>query len=173
MVRRFLEVTRLHRSRRTPLLAQNSRQGGWQPEWYGGELLRQPTEHIECQAAPASPTQACTTTENDGGRHPHRGRPQLPIDLMMVPPCQLHEAMFKVASLPEQPPANRNRLRTHSSSNTFIMNVIGSQCAQTYPHRRPPRVHPPLPHDAVRGNMFHAFQNMRAALNRLQWGTQH
>ncbi|KAH8009070.1 hypothetical protein HPB51_010260 [Rhipicephalus microplus] len=60
------------------------------------------------------------------------GRPRTPIDLTKVPPWQLHDALLKAASLPDQPPASRDRLRTHPTNNTFTLSVIDSQRAQAY-----------------------------------------
>lgn len=96
------------------------------------------------------------------------GRPQSPIDLTKVPPWQLHEALLKAASLPDQPPATRDRLRTHPTNNTFTLSVVDSRRAQAYlciksinvgTRTVDLHVYAPPPDDAVRGIMFHAFDD--------------
>ncbi|KAH7932395.1 hypothetical protein HPB52_024637 [Rhipicephalus sanguineus] len=96
------------------------------------------------------------------------GRPRTPIDLTKVPPWQLHDALLKAASLPDQPPASRDRLRTHPTNNTFTLSVIDSQRAQAYLRVKSINVgtdtielhvYAPPPDDAVRGIMFHAYDD--------------
>ncbi|KAH6924529.1 hypothetical protein HPB50_019300 [Hyalomma asiaticum] len=60
------------------------------------------------------------------------GRPRKPIDLAKVPPWPLHDALLKAASLPDQPPESRDRLRTHPTNNTFTLSVIDSHRARAY-----------------------------------------
>ncbi|KAH8039842.1 hypothetical protein HPB51_009098 [Rhipicephalus microplus] len=96
------------------------------------------------------------------------GRPRTPIDLTKVPPWQLHDALLKAASLPDQPPASRDRLRTHPTNNTFTLSVIDSQRAQAYLRVKSItigaatielHVYAPPPDDAIRGIMFHAYDD--------------
>ncbi|KAH7935339.1 hypothetical protein HPB52_006419 [Rhipicephalus sanguineus] len=60
------------------------------------------------------------------------GRPKTPVDLTKLPPWQLYEALLKAASLPDQPPASRDKLRVHPTNNAFTISVPDSVRAQAY-----------------------------------------
>ncbi|KAH8022037.1 hypothetical protein HPB51_021477 [Rhipicephalus microplus] len=59
-------------------------------------------------------------------------RPKTPIDLTKLPPWQLYEAVLKAASLSDQPPAFRDKVRVHPTNCTFNLSVQESVRAQAY-----------------------------------------
>lgn len=96
------------------------------------------------------------------------GRPKTPVDLTKLPPWQLYKALLKAASLPDQPPASRDKLRVHPTNNTFIISVPDSVRAQAYLRITSLQigdrtiefhVYAPPPDDAFRGIMFNAYDS--------------
>ncbi|KAH7972488.1 hypothetical protein HPB52_012589 [Rhipicephalus sanguineus] len=96
------------------------------------------------------------------------GRPKTPVDLTKLPPWQLYEALLKAASLPDQPPASRDKLRVHPTNNTFTISVPDSVRAQAYLRITSLQigdrtiefhVYAPPPDDAFRGIMFNAYDS--------------
>ncbi|KAH7946776.1 hypothetical protein HPB52_004220 [Rhipicephalus sanguineus] len=106
------------------------------------------------------------------------GRPRTPIGLTKVPSWQLHDALLKAASLPDQPPASRDRLRMHPTNITFTLSVIDSQRAQAYLRVKSINVgtdtielhiHVPPPDDAVRG--IHEAMHTMTSRTTKYWRT--
>ncbi|KAH7932530.1 hypothetical protein HPB52_024414 [Rhipicephalus sanguineus] len=96
------------------------------------------------------------------------GRPKTPVDFTKLPPWQLYEALLKAASLADQPPASRDKLRVHPTNNTFTISVPDSVRAQAYlritslqvgDRTIEFQVYAPPPDDAFRGIMFNAYDS--------------
>ncbi|KAH7934980.1 hypothetical protein HPB52_002556 [Rhipicephalus sanguineus] len=96
------------------------------------------------------------------------GRPKAPVDLTKLPPWQMYEALLKAASLPDQPPASRDKLRVHPTNNTLTISVPDCVRAQAYLRITSLQiedrtiefhVYAPPPDDAFRGIMFNAYDS--------------
>ncbi|KAH7976918.1 hypothetical protein HPB52_021495 [Rhipicephalus sanguineus] len=132
-------------------------------------------ERQEVQRCP--PRAACTDVAAPGWYRrrlrcqltPHIvGRPKTPVDLTKLLPWQLYEALLKAASLPDQPPASRDKLRVHATNNTFTISVPDSVRAQAYLRITSLQigdrtiefhVYAPPPDDGFRGIMFNAYDS--------------
>ncbi|KAH8038982.1 hypothetical protein HPB51_004270 [Rhipicephalus microplus] len=60
------------------------------------------------------------------------GRPKPPVDLTKPPHWLLYEALLNAVSLPDLPPASRDKVRVHPTNNTFNLSVRESVRAQAY-----------------------------------------
>ncbi|KAH8025925.1 hypothetical protein HPB51_014258 [Rhipicephalus microplus] len=59
-------------------------------------------------------------------------RPKTLVDLTKLLTWQLYEALLKAASLQDQPPVSRDKVRVHPANNTLTLSVRESVRAQAY-----------------------------------------